>query len=863
MVESIKGLYSVSLRKQCADILPRRDLRTNEVVAVKIMEIDQMDYELPGQQKDESIADFIRETKILRQVKDSGAKNVNMIIDSFAVYSQLWLIADYCPGGSVKTLMRATGDRLEERFIIPVARELAEGLRAIHEAGIIHRDVKAANVLIHEEGRLQICDFGVAGILQSKVDKRSTWIGTLHWMPPEMFVPTSRNDEPYKYGSEIDIWAYGCTLFEFATGNPPNANLRDRMHVARRIRQGAPALKGDNISEELQQLVQFVLDSNPITRPTMADIVQHPYFEGTEEDYPIGSVKELVENYYQWSQKGGQRVSLFNPGGAQAAEYAEDDMDDDEDWEFSATEDFEKRLSKIPVALSEGELTPTKLPLSSGDPLGLASSARTPQQQANFDDRVYRGAVAMEGLFDPTKPDYVYEQKNDWLPLEDRQQKRVSDLPLRTDTDRSRVASQSIEIDLGDFDASKYLADTAANFPTIQLADPETIRANRSNSRMFRDSTIDLTAKPDGFDEDEYSNLAPRPPTMDWKFPSSDPKRATRDWKFPSAPMDEVPDEMPTFDDPKRATMEWKFPGEDKRATRDWKFPSFSEEDSVKRATREWTFPSMAEEENEDESSFDVDLTIPEMTPSALAPKRSLERAHTEPIGIGVADDDMHHRIPSISMPSDRPSTALSMASVDTDVDYDPFKLDNLEDQDSVQLRHGLRRMLSNRDAADAAAWTQSRSFDSTTSGYSETAEDDMQIFMTARGSDNASVATPATALSYSPATSMNMDSGHRRPSTRSAIPNSASTDSRSSSSVPSSSRHRGPPISFPEVVPPSAEAMTEGASEDVLYEELERLVGAWTDGLAIVADGLREMGSSDDDTDEDEDVEVEEEDHA
>jgi serine/threonine protein kinase len=113
--------------------------------------------------------------------------------------------------------MRATGDRLEERFAIPVARELAAGLRAIHDAGIIHRDIKginamlhnscrilltqilAANVLIHEEGRLQICDFGVAGILQSQMDKRSTWIGTPHWMPPEMF--TANQD--HQYSSEV------------------------------------------------------------------------------------------------------------------------------------------------------------------------------------------------------------------------------------------------------------------------------------------------------------------------------------------------------------------------------------------------------------------------------------------------------------------------------------------------------------------------------------------------------------------------------------------------------------------------------------------------------------------------------------
>jgi serine/threonine protein kinase len=106
--------------------------------------------------------------------------------------------------------MRATGDKLDERYIIPIARELAVGLRAIHNAGIIHRDVKAANILIHEEGRLEICDFGVAGILQSQRDKRSTWIGTPHWMPPEMF---AARGEAHQYSSEVSISTIFCDKF--------------------------------------------------------------------------------------------------------------------------------------------------------------------------------------------------------------------------------------------------------------------------------------------------------------------------------------------------------------------------------------------------------------------------------------------------------------------------------------------------------------------------------------------------------------------------------------------------------------------------------------------------------------------------
>lgn len=70
-------------------------------------------------------------------------------------------------------------------------------------------DILAANVLIHEEGRLQICDFGVAGILQTQRDKRSTWIGTPHWMPPEMFAVRG---ETHKYSSEVSLTgSLSCT----------------------------------------------------------------------------------------------------------------------------------------------------------------------------------------------------------------------------------------------------------------------------------------------------------------------------------------------------------------------------------------------------------------------------------------------------------------------------------------------------------------------------------------------------------------------------------------------------------------------------------------------------------------------------
>ena len=120
-----------------------KNRETQQVVAVKVIEVDMSDYEAPTEAKDDTIEDFRKETSILRQLKDSRAKNVNVLYEAFAFSSQLWIVSEYCPGGSVHTLMKANPKiGLEEKFIIPIARELGIALQYVHAAGVIHRDIK-------------------------------------------------------------------------------------------------------------------------------------------------------------------------------------------------------------------------------------------------------------------------------------------------------------------------------------------------------------------------------------------------------------------------------------------------------------------------------------------------------------------------------------------------------------------------------------------------------------------------------------------------------------------------------------------------------------------------------------------------
>ncbi|KAK5272612.1 hypothetical protein LTR99_002004 [Exophiala xenobiotica] len=685
-----------------------RQISTQKVVAIKVLDVDDADFRAFGDQKDEQIRDFQREIRILRQAQESGAENLNHLIEALPVHSQLWMICEHCPGGSVKTLMRATKDRLqEEKYLVVVARELAKALKGLHEAGIIHRDVKAANVLIHEEGRLQLCDFGVANILETGTDKRRTFIGTLHWMAPEAWL------ENPEYSDEVDVWGYGCTLYECAVGRPPNSDLREHQKLKvrmRRLKESIALPQDQDFSDELRSLVSSTLTPDVASRPGMVKVLQHDFLKDTEETYPTSILSELVLTYYKWANLGGQRVSLFMPGGAAAASTEDLDADPEsaDEWNFSMTEGFERRASAIleipdfsDLSMNEameGEDTPRGLAKASA---GLPLHEMTAVQKANFEARVQRGAD-LSNLFDPNKPAYEYQTKTDFIPIPE--QRRISDLPFRAMAEDRPSSIASNVIDLGDFDESDYAVVTApktddtiqttyAGTPmreeTIRLADASTLRQKRANSKGPREPiNQSLTARRTSSAEAE--ELPSTTSTHDFaitqeewtvkgknrapelqepaEITSSRPGHATMDWSFASA-MSEA--SIPQINEPENSEG-------DSHNTPD---AADMEQRARKHATMEWSFSSAMAEANASPSNGEIidssPPTQPTPGPSRPTPTRApLVRQMTMPVTIGDFAQAEEQEIP-------RPSTALSEAYSDvsaSSTDIDPFGLEREED---------------------------------------------------------------------------------------------------------------------------------------------------------------------------------------
>ena len=190
--------------------------------------------------REQTITDFKQEVDLLRTITEAKVPNVNTMYDVFQSHDQLWIVTEYCAGGSVHTLvsfvqsispisirkcqgihviqMNAQGFRLQEKYIVAIVRELMKGLVKLHELGIIHRDLKgrhsssklfassdslthstAANIMITDSGGVQIIDFGVGATLEHRTDKRSTFIGTLPFMAPEFH----QRNAILNYGNEV------------------------------------------------------------------------------------------------------------------------------------------------------------------------------------------------------------------------------------------------------------------------------------------------------------------------------------------------------------------------------------------------------------------------------------------------------------------------------------------------------------------------------------------------------------------------------------------------------------------------------------------------------------------------------------
>ncbi|OBA26633.1 Pkinase-domain-containing protein [Hanseniaspora valbyensis NRRL Y-1626] len=267
-------------------------IKTNHIYAIKVLNLDS---------NEDEIEDVQKEVKFLSSSKN--IPNVTKYYGSYMNDTKLWIIMEYCAGGSLRTLLRA--GPLDDKTMSVIFRELLFALSAIHHDKVIHRDIKAANVLISHDGKVKLCDFGVAAKLTQTRARRQSLAGTPFWMAPEVIT------ESASYDSKADIWSLGITAYESATCNPPYCEVDAMRAMQMIVKNKPPRLEGKQYSQSLKEFVALCLDENPYERPN-ADTLLKSNFIVQYSSVKVSHLKELIIRYHNYKIKNKNNMSTVD-----------------------------------------------------------------------------------------------------------------------------------------------------------------------------------------------------------------------------------------------------------------------------------------------------------------------------------------------------------------------------------------------------------------------------------------------------------------------------------------------------------------------------------------------------------------------
>ncbi|WP_405737854.1 Stk1 family PASTA domain-containing Ser/Thr kinase [Streptomyces sp. NBC_00028] len=251
----LDGRYRVEARIAVggmATVYRALDTRLDRVLALKVMH--------PGLAADATFVDrFIREAKSVARL---AHPNVVQVFDQGTDGSYVYLAMEYIAGCTLRDVLRDRG-ALQPRAALDILEPVLAALGAAHRAGFVHRDMKPENVLIGDDGRVKVADFGLVRSVDTVTNTTGTVLGTVSYLAPEQI------EQPGAADARVDVYACGVVLYEMLTGEKPHDGDSPAIVLYKHLHEDVPPPSAivPGLPFELDELVASATARVPDVRP--------------------------------------------------------------------------------------------------------------------------------------------------------------------------------------------------------------------------------------------------------------------------------------------------------------------------------------------------------------------------------------------------------------------------------------------------------------------------------------------------------------------------------------------------------------------------------------------------------------------
>lgn len=295
-----------------------RDTVNNDIVAIKKMAYS-------GKNSQEKFMDIQKEIEFLKKCHH---RNCIQFKGCFLKGMTVWLSMEYCLG-SAADIIEVHKEPLAECEIGAMIKDTLCALEYIHSNEMIHRDVKAGNILIAASGRVKLADFGSASLRSPA----NSFVGTPYWMAPEVILAMDEGT----YDDRVDIWSLGITCIELCEGKPPLFNM-NAMAALYHIAQNESPRLGENErmpnmywTRVFKDFVARCLMKEAHDRPRASELLRHPWIAEVRPDGILSELvartKDAVRRLDNKSYKAAKQIFMLNNHSQKGTE---DDVDDND-----------------------------------------------------------------------------------------------------------------------------------------------------------------------------------------------------------------------------------------------------------------------------------------------------------------------------------------------------------------------------------------------------------------------------------------------------------------------------------------------------------------------------------------------------